>query len=66
MRLLIFLFFSQFGLTCKYGIIGYKFAFSNAWCNNFQSDKSVTETLFYLFFKQNMFLVGLFLKLVLC
>ena len=47
MQLLIFLVFSQYGLACKYGIIGCKIAFSNTWCNNCQSSKAVTETSIY-------------------
>ena len=48
MRLLIFLVFSQYDLVCKYGIMGCRIAFSDTWCNNWQSDKAVTETWFNL------------------
>ena len=52
MRLLVLLIFSQYGLACKYGIIGCRTAFSNTWFNNNQSGRAVTENLIYFFNKR--------------
>ena len=52
MRLLVLLVFSQYGLACKYGIIGCRTAFSNTWFNNNQSGRAVTENLIYFFNKR--------------
>ena len=63
MRLFIFSVFSQYGLSCKYGIFGCRIAFSNTWCNNCRLAKAVTETWFKLLFQEKMFLAYLILKL---
>ena len=68
MRLLIFLVFSRYRLACilcyQY-IIRYRIVFSDTWRNNVESGKAIIETWFDLFFKQNIFLACLFLKLIL-